>query len=193
MDTAPEVLSAGYDPAKLVIGSGPFIMDSAVPDVAYTYKRNSNWFEKGLPYIDGYKLSVIPDASRQQAQFAAGNLDELIVRRLSTRCHETKKSKGDDFQGERQQRQSHVLPTRRSGLTVHGYSGTPSILYGHRPRCLRQGNFQRRVGASGLCAFLHGEMGSKSAICRRTSNSTSSSTPPKRRNCSMPRASRTFN
>jgi peptide/nickel transport system substrate-binding protein len=74
-----EVLSAGYDPAKLVIGSGPFIMESAVPDVAYTYKRNPDWFEKGLPYIDGYKLSVIPDASRQQAQFAAGNLDELIV------------------------------------------------------------------------------------------------------------------
>jgi peptide/nickel transport system substrate-binding protein len=74
-----EIQSPGYDPATLVIGSGPFIMESAVPDVAYTYKRNPDWFEKGLPYIDGYKLAVIRDGSQWLAQFTAGNLDEYIV------------------------------------------------------------------------------------------------------------------
>jgi peptide/nickel transport system substrate-binding protein len=74
-----EVLSPGYDPAKLVIGSGPFLLDSAVPDVAYTYKRNPAWYEKGLPYLDGYKLAVIRDASQWLAQFTAGNLDEYII------------------------------------------------------------------------------------------------------------------
>jgi peptide/nickel transport system substrate-binding protein len=74
-----EVLSPGYDPAKVVIGSGPFILDSAVPDVAYTYKRNPDWFEKGLPYLDGYKLAVLRDGSQWLAQFSAGNLDEYLV------------------------------------------------------------------------------------------------------------------
>jgi peptide/nickel transport system substrate-binding protein len=73
-----EVLTS-LDPAKAVIGSGPFTLESADPQVAYTYKRNPIWFEKGLPYIDGFKIPVVPDASTQQAQFAAGNLDELIL------------------------------------------------------------------------------------------------------------------
>ncbi len=74
-----EVLSPGYDPAVTVIGSGPFSLERAEPDVAYTYKRNPGWFEKGQPYIDGYKMAVITDANTQIAQFAGGNLDELVI------------------------------------------------------------------------------------------------------------------
>ncbi|HTE85428.1 MAG TPA: ABC transporter substrate-binding protein [Dehalococcoidia bacterium] len=74
-----EVLGGGYDPAKTVIGSGPFTIDSIAPDVAYTYKRNPDWFDKPRPYIDTLKIAVIADASRQQAEFAAGHLDELII------------------------------------------------------------------------------------------------------------------
>jgi len=72
-----EVLSGGYDPAKTVIGSGPFMLDSAEPDVAYTYKRNPDYFEKPLPYVDGMKTAIIPDTHQQEAQFVAGNLDML--------------------------------------------------------------------------------------------------------------------
>jgi peptide/nickel transport system substrate-binding protein len=72
-----EVLAGSYDPAKTVIGSGPFVLDSVQPDVATSYKRNPNWFEKGRPYIDAYRVAVIPDTAQQQAQFAAGNIDEI--------------------------------------------------------------------------------------------------------------------
>jgi peptide/nickel transport system substrate-binding protein len=66
-----------YDPAKQVIGSGPFLFDSYTPDVAITYKRNPDWFEKGRPYIDGVHVAIIPDVSQQLSQFRGGNLDQI--------------------------------------------------------------------------------------------------------------------
>ncbi len=74
-----EVLAGGFDPSKTVIGSGPFIMDSIQPDVAYIYKRNPEWHLKPMPYVDTLKIAIIPDANQQLAQFTAGNLDELTV------------------------------------------------------------------------------------------------------------------
>ncbi len=72
-----EALTGAYDPAKTVVGSGPFILDTVQPDVATTYKRNPDWFEKSRPYLDGYRVAVIPDTAQQQAQFAAGNIDDI--------------------------------------------------------------------------------------------------------------------
>jgi peptide/nickel transport system substrate-binding protein len=64
-----------YDPAKRMIGSGPFILETYQPDVALTFKRNPDWFEKGRPYVDGVKLAIIPDPAQRMAQFTAGNTD----------------------------------------------------------------------------------------------------------------------
>jgi peptide/nickel transport system substrate-binding protein len=74
-----EVLSGGYDPSKVVIGSGPFVFDSIQPDVAYTYKRNPDWHLKPMPYVDSLKIAIVPDNSQQIGQFTAGNLDEYTV------------------------------------------------------------------------------------------------------------------
>ena len=74
-----EVLTGGYDPSKTIIGSGPFVADSLTPDVANVSKKNPDWFEKGVPYLDSARVAVIPDRSAQLAQFAGGNLDELIL------------------------------------------------------------------------------------------------------------------
>jgi peptide/nickel transport system substrate-binding protein len=74
-----EVLNGGYDPAKTVIGSGPFIVDSVQPDVASTVKRNPGWFESGRPYLDGIRVAIVPDGQQQLAQFSAANLDVLLV------------------------------------------------------------------------------------------------------------------
>ncbi|HTE85546.1 MAG TPA: ABC transporter substrate-binding protein, partial [Dehalococcoidia bacterium] len=72
-----EVLAGGYDPAKTIIGSGPFMLDSVQPDVAYNYKKNPDWFSKPEPHVDGVRIAIIPDTHTQEAQFAAGNLDVL--------------------------------------------------------------------------------------------------------------------
>jgi peptide/nickel transport system substrate-binding protein len=74
-----EVLSGGIDPTKAAIGSGPFTLDSATPDVAFTYKKNPDWHFKGRPYVDGLRMAIIPDPSQQLAQFTAGNVDEYSI------------------------------------------------------------------------------------------------------------------
>ena len=72
-----EVAGGGYDPAKVMIGSGPFTLDSYTPDVAYVYKKRNDWFEKGRPYIDSVRVAIVPDPNQQIAQFTAGNLDYI--------------------------------------------------------------------------------------------------------------------
>ena len=72
-----EIANGSYDPAKTVIGSGPFLLDSYTPDVAYAYKRAPEWFEKGKPFIDGIRVAVVPDPNQQIAQFTAGNIDVI--------------------------------------------------------------------------------------------------------------------
>jgi peptide/nickel transport system substrate-binding protein len=74
-----EALAGAFDPTKTVIGSGPLVVESVTPDVATVFKKNPNWFEKGRPYVDGVRLAVITDRSQQIAQFASGNMDELIL------------------------------------------------------------------------------------------------------------------
>jgi peptide/nickel transport system substrate-binding protein len=78
-----EVLAGSYDPNKVVIGSGPFTLESYTPDVSGVYKKNPTWFVKGRPYIDGFKYAIIPDSSsgsgaaQALAQFTSGNLDTV--------------------------------------------------------------------------------------------------------------------
>jgi peptide/nickel transport system substrate-binding protein len=74
-----EALAGTYDPTKVAIGSGPYLLDSAVPDVAYTYKKWSDYWDKSLGHVDTIKLAIVPDPQQQLAQFSAGNIDELIL------------------------------------------------------------------------------------------------------------------
>jgi len=74
-----EALAGTYDPSKTVIGSGPFTLDTATPDVEYVLKRNPAWFEKGRPYVDSVRLAVITDTAQQLAQFSSGHLDEVQI------------------------------------------------------------------------------------------------------------------
>jgi peptide/nickel transport system substrate-binding protein len=76
---AREVLNPGYDPLKTIIGSGPWLYDSSSPDVGYNYKRNPDWFEKGMPYADNLKLAIIPEDAQQLAQFTSGALDYYLL------------------------------------------------------------------------------------------------------------------
>jgi len=76
----PREGSAGdYDPAKVAIGSGPFTLTNATPDVAYVFHRNPGWFEAGRPYVDGLNRPIIVDATQQLAQFSGGHLDQVSV------------------------------------------------------------------------------------------------------------------
>lgn len=43
-----------------MIGSGPFVFDNFQPDVAYACKKNPDYFEKGLTYVDSLRVAVMP-------------------------------------------------------------------------------------------------------------------------------------
>jgi peptide/nickel transport system substrate-binding protein len=74
-----ELMSGGYDPAKQIIGSGPFLFDTYEPDVALTVKRNSAWFQQGQPYVDAIRFPIFPEVATRLAQFTGGHLDTLQV------------------------------------------------------------------------------------------------------------------
>jgi peptide/nickel transport system substrate-binding protein len=70
-----EALAGTYDPAKQVIGFGPFVFDHYTPDVEFVTKRNPDYYVKGQPYVDGTKSPIIPDPANRLAQFMAGHVD----------------------------------------------------------------------------------------------------------------------
>lgn len=74
-----EALSGSYNVAGLIIGSGPFYLASYTPDIGVVLRRNPQYFESGLPYIDTVRQVIAPGRDDQLAQFTAGNLDVLRV------------------------------------------------------------------------------------------------------------------
>ena len=52
---------------KNIMGTGPFTFVEYVKGSHWTGKKNPDYFEKGKPYIDGYRAVFIGDAARQTA------------------------------------------------------------------------------------------------------------------------------
>jgi len=75
-----EAAAGAYDPAKVVIGSGPFTIENYTPDVGSSHKPNPAWFGRPGPWIDTHKVSIIPNQAQRLAQFTAGDLDQIVVR-----------------------------------------------------------------------------------------------------------------
>jgi peptide/nickel transport system substrate-binding protein len=71
-----DAVNGKIDPEQQAIGTGAWIFQG-VNATAWTWKKNPNYFIKGIPYADGASLNIIPDASTQEAQLAAGKLDVL--------------------------------------------------------------------------------------------------------------------
>ena len=67
------------DQAKVrPVGSGPFIFKEAKQGVGQTLDKNSEYFRKGQPYVDGIDFVIVADAAVRASSFKAGNLDTLI-------------------------------------------------------------------------------------------------------------------
>ena len=87
-DYAPEVIAKYGDMNKWqnVVGTGPFFLADYIPGSIVTLTRNPNFWQKDpvgpgkgnqLPYLDGVKELMIPDASTRQAALRTGKIDEL--------------------------------------------------------------------------------------------------------------------
>jgi len=74
-----EVYDKEGDFKSTPIGTGPFQLDLNATQKGgrYVFKRNPNYHEKGLPYIDEVDWLVIPDTSSEVAAFQASRTDWL--------------------------------------------------------------------------------------------------------------------
>lgn len=78
-----EVMEEDGDLKKRMIGTGPFILKEHERKVKIVLTRNPDYFEKGFPYVDEYRILSTPDASTRLAAFRTGQSDILGVQSLS--------------------------------------------------------------------------------------------------------------
>jgi len=70
------------DDWRHVVGNGPFIVTDYVGGSSITYEKNPNYWEtdpegRNVPFIDGYTILIISDASTRLAALRAGKIDML--------------------------------------------------------------------------------------------------------------------
>jgi peptide/nickel transport system substrate-binding protein len=58
-----------------VVGTGPFLLKEFVRDDHMTWVRNPNYWQKGLPYLDGVEMKFIPDAVTASQMIQAKQAD----------------------------------------------------------------------------------------------------------------------
>ncbi len=68
-----------FNPAKTMLGSGPWVFQSYTPSVGFKFNKNPNWWNTGFPLMDAVNVAVIPDYPTALAQFLAGNSDALNI------------------------------------------------------------------------------------------------------------------
>jgi peptide/nickel transport system substrate-binding protein len=74
----PKEVASGLDPTKTPVGTGPWMMTDYAVSSKLTFKKHPSYFVKGLPYMDGVDVGIIPEYANQQAQFESGNLHVFI-------------------------------------------------------------------------------------------------------------------
>jgi ABC-type transport system substrate-binding protein len=80
----PKETGTAFDPAKAIVGSGPWIFDRYQPGSIIAFKRNPAWhFGPDRPYFDTLDLNIIKDINVIQNQFLAGNLDAAGIQGLN--------------------------------------------------------------------------------------------------------------
>jgi peptide/nickel transport system substrate-binding protein len=68
-------MDSGKDPAKETNGTGPFMLESWVPDNVIKLAANRNYWVPGQPYLDGVEFRAIPSESSILAALRAGQID----------------------------------------------------------------------------------------------------------------------
>jgi peptide/nickel transport system substrate-binding protein len=76
-DRQIKITPRGTDPAKTPIGTGPFKFVSYTPGDRLVMTKNPEYFEPGLPKLDGVELRVIPEMSAKVAALQTGDIDVI--------------------------------------------------------------------------------------------------------------------
>src|SRR6266567_9446261 len=70
-----EVLEEDGDLKKRMIGTGPYLLKEHTRKVRIVLARNTDYYDKGRPYIDEYIILSTPDAATRLAAFRSGQSD----------------------------------------------------------------------------------------------------------------------
>ncbi len=89
-----KLISGGADPAKTVVGTGPFMFKSWEPDKLLVLVKNPNYWMKGYPLLDEIDMRVIPDEAAIVAAMRAGQVDFALINDPSTALTVQKDPKG---------------------------------------------------------------------------------------------------
>jgi peptide/nickel transport system substrate-binding protein len=76
--------AAGEDAGSVPAGTGPFVFDSWQRDSRVVVKRNPDYWQEGLPYLDEIVFRPIPDEDTRLSSLSAGDIDVLQSLRQST-------------------------------------------------------------------------------------------------------------
>jgi peptide/nickel transport system substrate-binding protein len=74
----------GPDAGANPVGTGPFTFKSWQRDSQLVVEKNKNYWQKGLPYLDGITFRPIPDEDTRLASLESGDVDAMQTLRQST-------------------------------------------------------------------------------------------------------------
>jgi ABC-type transport system substrate-binding protein len=59
------------------VGTGPFMLKEYQPNASLTLVKNPNYWQKGLPYLDGIEIKMVNDPMTQLITFKAGQANAI--------------------------------------------------------------------------------------------------------------------
>lgn len=102
--------------ATRLIGTGPYLLESWQQNTQISYRRNPNYWRKGLPHIDKVTEQILPEAATQVADLVNGQLGLLTS--ITPSLAKVLKSKGQVV---------YAAPLRESyNMIVNLASGHPT-------------------------------------------------------------------
>jgi len=97
-------------------GVGPFILTSFVPNEGLRLKKNPNYWQKGLPYLDEIHMRIVNDPNTRATMLAAGDAD-VAFNLSSPDIQRFKNAQGIRvLEGPGSQQYYIVMNSRRPGL-----------------------------------------------------------------------------
>ena len=63
------------DLSQTAMGSGPFMFKEYVPNTRIVLEKNPNYWEEGLPYLDGIEMTIAPDDTARTTAVVTGTVD----------------------------------------------------------------------------------------------------------------------
>ena len=61
------------------VGTGPFILTAHTKDKVWSFKKNPNYWRKGLPHLDAIDFKPVPDNASRLSALNAGDLDVIVT------------------------------------------------------------------------------------------------------------------